>query len=463
MLPRDPNPTIFVWFELIETACLALLFLVSTVQLAAWFLPGPGWIIVSKLLPMKPESAAITLLSTLCLMLLGTGQTRWKRWISPLLAGAVILMAALVIFKYPILYVPTLITEFARAHGVAVQVRMSLQTAGAFLVLGLTMIAMRVDNRPAVWAGDLLTLCLWVLTFTLTSDYVLGKWSLFGIPSDLPTWPGTVLCLSLLTLVTVLRKTEDGIFSIYAGSGNGGKLARLLTPILLVAPFLRETTRARIFGAGVMPPQYLTALLASTAAVFSVSMLLYLVWRINEMEAEIHDLALRDELTGLHNLRGFRLLADQAMRMAMRSKVPFSVVFIDLDGLKVINDTLGHEAGSAYISETGNILRATFRETDVLGRIGGDEFAVAGQFSRKSMMATVERLKDTCARKSQEANRQFALSLSIGFATLDETNKGTLDVLMANADEAMYEAKRLMKEQRADEREQLLQGEIAPR
>jgi diguanylate cyclase (GGDEF)-like protein len=463
MLPRDPNPAIFVWFELIETACLALLFLVSTVQLAAWFLPGPGWIIVSKLLPMKPESAAITLLSTLCLMFLGTGQTRWKRWVSPLLAGAVILMAALVMFKYPIPYVPTQITEFASAHGVAAQVRMSLQAAGAFMVLGLTMVAMRVDNRPAVWAGDLLTLCLCVLTFTLTSDYLLGKWSLFGISSDLPTWPGTVLCLSLLTLVTGLRKTEDGIFSIYAGSGNGGKLARLLTPILLVAPFLRETTRARIIGVGVMPPQYVTALLASMAAVFSVSMLLYLVWRINEMEAEIHDLALRDELTGLHNLRGFRLLAEQAMRMAMRSKVPFSVAFIDLDGLKVINDTLGHEAGSAYISETANILRATFRETDVLGRIGGDEFAVAGQFSRKSMMATVERLKDTCARKSQEGNRQFALSLSIGYATLDETNKGTLDVLMANADEAMYEAKRLMKEQRADAREQLLQGEIAPR
>ena len=137
-----------------------------------------------------------------------------------------------------------------------------------------------------------------------------------------PTWPGTLLCLLLLTLVTVLRKTENGIFSIYAGSGNGGKLARILTPILLLAPFLRESTRARIIGAGVMPPHYVTALLASSAAVFSISMLLYLVWRINEMETEIHDLALRDELTGLHNLRGFRLLADQAMRMALRSKVP---------------------------------------------------------------------------------------------------------------------------------------------
>lgn len=463
MLPRDPNPEIFVWFELIETVCLALLLLVSSVQLAAWFLPGPGWATVSSLLPMKPESAAITLLSTLCLMFLGTGQTLWKHWISPMLAAAVILQAALVLFKYSIPFVPILITEFARAHGDVAQVTMSLQTASAFLVLGLTMMVMKADNRPAVWAGDLLTLCLFILTFTITSDYLLGKWNLFGTPSALPTWPGTVLCLSVLTLVTVIRKTEDGIFSIYAGSGHGGKLARILTPILVLIPFLREITRARVFGAGVMPPQYLTALLASTAAVFSITILLYLVWRINQMETEIHDLALRDELTGLHNLRGFRLLADQAMRMALRAKVPFSVVFIDLDGLKVINDTLGHEAGSACISETAEILRATFRETDVLGRIGGDEFGIAGQFSRQSMEATVHRLKETCSRRNRETHRQYALSLSIGYATLDETNKGTLDVLMAMADEAMYEAKRLTKEQHADEREQLLQGEIAPR
>jgi len=181
------------------------------------------------------------------------------------------------------------------------------------------------------------------------------------------------------------------------------------------------------------------------------------------METEIHALALRDELTGLHNLRGFRLLADQAMRMAVRAKVPFSVMFIDLDDLKVINDSLGHEAGSAYISETAEILRSTLRETDVLGRIGGDEFAVAGQFSRKAMTETVHRLKESCARKNSGEGREFVLSLSVGVATLDETNEETLDVLMAEADEAMYEAKRLKKEERSGERERLPEGKIVPK
>jgi len=452
MLPRDPNPAIFVWFDRVETACLALLILISSVQVTAWLAPGPGWAILSGWLPMKPESAAAALLSTFCLMFLGTGQTPWRRWISPLLAAAVSFLA-----------IHAIASTFISLHQVSTPVRMTLQSASAFLVLGFTMLAMTIEKRIAMWLSDLLTLGLCLLTFTLISAYLFGKSSLFGFQGYVPTSSGTLLCLMLLTLITALRRAENGIFSIYAGSGNGGTMARILSPILLIAPFLRENTRARLIGAGTMPPHYITALLASSAAIFSISLLLYLAWKINEMETEIHELALRDELTGLHNLRGFRLLADHAMRMAQRAKVPFSVMFIDLDDLKKINDSLGHDAGSAYISEAAQILRATFRETDALGRIGGDEFAVAGQFSRRSMSAAMQRLNDSCAARNSNAGRQFALSLSVGYATSDENNKGTLDVLMAKADEAMYEAKRQKKEQRSSDRDRLLDGEIVPK
>jgi len=451
MLPRNPNPAIFAWFERVETACLALLILLSTVQLAAWRLPGPLWAVLGSLLPMKPESAAASLLSALCLMLLGTGQTRWKRWLSPLLAGAVILLAMLVLFKYVISYMPAL-EAFSHVHGVVLPMRMTPQSAGAFLALGLTMLAMTVEGRVAVWLSDVLTLVLCFLTFTVVSGYGFGEWRVFGLPANVATSPGTLVCLSLLTILTVLRRTENGIFSIYAGGGNGGNLARVLSPLLLLAPFFREATRARIIGVGVMPPHYITALLASAAAIISISMLLYLVWRINGMETEINALALRDELTGLHNLRGFHLLAEQAMRMAQRSKVHFSVMFIDLDDLKVINDSLGHQVGSAYISETAEILRSAFRDSDVLGRIGGDEFAVAGQFSRRSMATAANRLKEVCARKNSGEGREYPLSLSVGYVTMDEAGKESLDDLMANADEAMYQAKRLTKEQRWRER-----------
>src|SRR5947199_565679 len=134
--------------------------------------------------------------------------------------------------------------------------------------------------------------------------------------------------------------------------------------------------------------------MASTAAVISFVLMMVLVRYIKRMEDEIHDLSLRDELTGLYNLRGFQLFAEQALRLTQRSQLPFSVLFVDLDHLKKINDTLGHAVGSAYLIETGLLLQQTFRETDVIARIGGDEFAIAGQFSDAGITTAAERLEE---------------------------------------------------------------------
>ncbi len=447
--PRDPDPAIHAWFERIEYVCLALLIMVSATDLIAWPAPATDWTALGNWLPMHPESAAATLLSSLCLMFLGTLQAKWKRWVIPSMAGAVILLAAIVLVNNLVPHASTWPTEFVLSYGSQSRTGMTPLSAGVFAILGVSMLAMTIEVKTAVWIGDVLTLCLCVGSFTLVSSYLFGKWSIFGTPAAVPTLRGTMFCLSLLTTLTVLRRTERGIFSIYSGRGNAGNLVRVLSPILLLAPFLREGSRARIIGVNKMPPHYVTALLASSAAIFSISILLYLAWRIESMETEINALALRDELTGLNNLRGFKLLADQAMRLALRSQMAFSIMYVDLDGLKPINDSLGHQVGSEYISEAAETLRETFRETDVLGRIGGDEFAVAGQFSRRSMSASVQRLRENCARRNKIEGRQYELSLSVGFTTRDETNRMTLDELMDTADEAMYEVKRLKKESHA--------------
>ena len=129
------------------------------------------------------------------------------------------------------------------------------------------------------------------------------------------------------------------------------------------------------------------------AVAFSIALLMYLAWRLNALETEIQGLSLRDPLTGLYNLRGFRLLAEQALLLAHRSGQPYSVLFIDVDNLKQINDALGHQTGSDLLAATADILREVFRETDVLGRMGGDEFAVAGQFSNSGIAEAAERLR----------------------------------------------------------------------
>jgi len=167
------------------------------------------------------------------------------------------------------------------------------------------------------------------------------------------------------------------------------------------------------------------------------------------MEMEIQKLSLRDELTGLNNLRGFHLLAEQALRLSQRSKLPFSVLYIDLDNLKQTNDTLGHQAGSAFLVETSEILRTTFRESDVLGRIGGDEFAVAGHFGKAAIASATKRLEACCATKNAEEGRRFELSFSVGHVTSADTDLETLDELLMRADEAMYKVKRSKKEREA--------------
>jgi diguanylate cyclase (GGDEF)-like protein len=198
-------------------------------------------------------------------------------------------------------------------------------------------------------------------------------------------------------------------------------------------------------SAHVIPLPYATAILASTATVISLALLMYLAARINTMEGEIHSLSIRDELTGLYNLRGFQLLAKQALRLAQRANVPFSVLFIDLDNLKKVNDEFGHKAGSAFLAETGDLLSSTFRETDVIGRIGGDEFAVAGQFTENEISEIAQLLKQSAVLRSAEKDRQYPLSFSTGFVTCAQNSRLSLNDLLSKADRAMYQEKRQKK------------------
>jgi diguanylate cyclase (GGDEF)-like protein len=218
-----------------------------------------------------------------------------------------------------------------------------------------------------------------------------------------------------------------------------------VAPILLLVPFLRELGRSRLLSSQLLPMPYATAILASIATIFSFAFLLVLVRLINNMQTEIHGLTLRDELTGLYNFRGFNLFAEQAFRLARRAKVPFGVLFVDMDNLKIINDELGHSAGSISLVETAKLLSATFRETDVIGRLGGDEFVVAGQFDSEEIALAIDRLRSGAAAKTKLAGNRFFLSLSMGYAASDHTTEETLKSIVSRADKAMYKEKRAKK------------------
>jgi len=164
-------------------------------------------------------------------------------------------------------------------------------------------------------------------------------------------------------------------------------------------------------------------------------------------EEQLRLLSLTDDLTGLYNRRGFLTLAEQQMRVANRDQKSMMVISADLDALKEINDTFGHKEGDAAIAETAHILRESFRKSDLVARIGGDEFALLltggeAEFDRGKLDGRLQK----CVEKYNEENdRQYKISVSAGFADFDAAGTHTFEEWLHRADTMMYEQKRQKK------------------
>lgn len=165
------------------------------------------------------------------------------------------------------------------------------------------------------------------------------------------------------------------------------------------------------------------------------------------VQRRLQSLAFLDDLTGLSNRRGFLTLAAHHARQSGRTGAPFLVAAIDLDGLKEINDTFGHQEGNRAIVDTADVLKVSFRQCDILARLGGDEFSVliadAGPSNMGSVLGRVRRNLDACNRTP---GRCYDLSFSIGLVAAEESTD--IEHLLSHADRLMYEQKRTKKASR---------------
>ncbi|MBN2200298.1 MAG: GGDEF domain-containing protein, partial [Candidatus Aminicenantes bacterium] len=149
--------------------------------------------------------------------------------------------------------------------------------------------------------------------------------------------------------------------------------------------------------------------------------------------------SLTDDLTRLYNRRGFFSFAQQLFRIAKRVRNPLCLVFLDIDNLKVINDTWGHKEGDRALFEFGNILKETFRESDVIGRVGGDEFAVLVLLpTRDQGRLLLERLQDRLEAFNRRRRKKFSLEASMGVVWCDPEQRRSLQNLLMAADRRMY-------------------------
>jgi diguanylate cyclase (GGDEF)-like protein/PAS domain S-box-containing protein len=160
-------------------------------------------------------------------------------------------------------------------------------------------------------------------------------------------------------------------------------------------------------------------------------------------EEKLHSMSMLDELTGIYNRRGFFKLAEQQCSLAERNGRNLLLIFADLDDLKQINDRHGHTAGDQALCEVAGVLRNTLRDSDIIARIGGDEFAaLALETEVKSAPILLERLFSRLEERNSQAALSFRLSLSVGTSTFLAEAPCTVEELLTRADEEMYRHKR---------------------
>ena len=221
-----------------------------------------------------------------------------------------------------------------------------------------------------------------------------------------------------IILLTAKGGKGDSVFCLKTGADD-----------YLTKPFDRDELRARVaVGARVIGLQQSLA---------------ERVRELERAESELRVLSLTDDLTGLCNRRGFLVHLEEHLKLARRTGKDFLLFYADMDGLKQINDTYGHEEGSWAITRMAEILRLTFRESDVIARLGGDEFtALVRDVPPEAAGLIGGRLRENLRSFAAQSRHCYELSLSMGFVSVAPDSGATVQELIARADNAMYEHKR---------------------
>lgn len=179
-----------------------------------------------------------------------------------------------------------------------------------------------------------------------------------------------------------------------------------------------------------------------------VQMLKDLTCMVERELTAIH-LATWDELTRVWNRRGFEALAEHTLRLCSRQKSPATLIFMDLDKLKPINDTFGHTEGDLALVAFASQMKSCLRDSDLIARLGGDEFVVLlANATEQDAVKVIERFNDVLSIFNREADRGYNVEYSHGIVEFDVELHLGIEDLLARADMVMYEAKKIKRRDR---------------
>lgn len=249
-----------------------------------------------------------------------------------------------------------------------------------------------------------------------------------------------------------LGKTPDIILCDVEMPGmDGFKLLRMLStrrelqniPVIMLTG--REDAGAKIQGLGLGASDYVTKpfdpgeLLARIKVQLKIKTLQDRLTESNEMLLE---LSRTDPLTGLHNRRHMMETLDKEMDRSKRTGDPLSLILIDVDNFKKINDVFGHQQGDQVLKNLGQIFRKHLRQYDSVARFGGEEFIlILPATDRSEALGIAERLREEVAQMVDDEVEALKVTISLGVASYSAGRGKSPDNLLRNADSALYRAK----------------------
>lgn len=319
---------------------------------------------------------------------------------------------------------------------------MSLHSASFLVLTGLLLLIKHNSRGLLGRIFDLINITLIGFVLILIAGYIFNATHLIGQSEYIRTSPQTLVCFSLLVAIITSRRAVHGLFSVLIGQGIGSVFARLMLPAALLLTFLVISIGAELLVANILSLPYATAFSALALSAILITLVLFLASKINRLDAQLRVISVTDELTDIYNRRGFFLLGEQALKTSRRALEPTSVLFFDVNGLKRVNDTLGHDTGSQLIIDVARLLKKTFRTNDVIGRLGGDEFGVIVQGNQADLAPALKRLEQAVEEANNSSGKLYQISFSIGAITAEPQSEESLEKLVNKADELMYENKR---------------------
>jgi diguanylate cyclase (GGDEF)-like protein len=349
--------------------------------------------------------------------------------------------------------------------------RMAPNTALNFLLLACALLFLKVKSARLFYLAQALVVVSIFDSLLPIIGYVYGTKLFYGIGSFVPMALHTALIFLLLGIGILSARAGRGLTKTIIDSGMSGVMVRRLLPAVIALPIIIGWLRLEGQRLGLYDNELGVALMV-VAHILIFALLIwwnsFLLFRLDiqrkQAEEELHKLSLTDDLTGSRNRRGFLLLAEQELKLARskRTGLGLWLIYADLDGLKAINDSLGHEVGSQAIIHASAIMRETFRETDIIARLGGDEFAIlAVSNDPQGGSFMLRRLEENVGSFNVREHLPYGLSLSTGVVQVEAERVASIEEVLREADQKMYEHKRSKKKEQEVEVNRSLTNQMA--